>query len=159
MNHSKTTLLPNPSLLRGWIFTLIFLGACSQLEPAPTFTELYTDVIQKTGCADCHTPGGSGTLAGVQLDFSTQAQAYSTLLNKSVTGTTSVGICSGVAIVTEGRPESSYLAAVLIPSYQISDFGGVSGCTPLNTHTEEQYLTSAQQTQIEKWISAGANND
>jgi len=141
------------------IVAVLWTSACSELTlGTPSFSEVYS-TLESAGCADCHSPGASGFLAGAQIDLSTQAQAYFTLTTKTVTGTTSIGSCSGVSIVSAGAPERSYLAAVLIPSFQTDDFADVSGCTPLNTHTEEQYLTSSQQSKVEKWIAGGANND
>ncbi len=140
---------------------LVFSG-CSKKTDSPavgTFGYVYQNTL-KTACIECHVPSGAAYAShGVQLDFSTQDTAYSTLLAKNVTGSSSTGTCSGIRIVSPSTPASSYLAGVLISSYHISNFAGVSGCTPYANHLSDQNLSAEEQTSLIEWIQGGALNN
>ncbi len=151
------------SLFLGLVLSTVLLANCAkQQQPtsiAPTFTNVYNNTL-KSACVTCHDPSGAATVQnGVQLDFSTQATAYSTLTTKNVTGQTSSGICPGVHIVSAGNPATSYLAAVLFASYAKANFGGVTGCTPYSVHLQDQHLSSDEQATIIGWIQNGTLNN
>lgn len=135
------------------------LWGCSEEKNStspPSFTSIYTQVLVGQACVDCHSPGGDNN--GSQLDFSTQALAFSTLTNLKVTGATSVGTCGDVFIVGE-TPDTSFLAAVLFDDYYQDNFAGVAGCTPYNIHLSNQSLTDSEKANIIGWIQAGAPNN
>ena len=128
----------------------------------PSFTSLYNNVFGTTNCASCHQPGGQAfDTDGVELDFSTQANAYNTLTSKNVTGATSIGTCNGVAIVASAAT-NSYLAAVLYDDYATSSFGGVASCTPYSARRQDANLSSLAsqyKSTLIDWINAGAPNN
>lgn len=127
---------------------------------ATTFTELYNNTLKvSVTCKGCHISGGAGTTAGAALDFSTQALAYSTLTQSTVAGGSSVGTCSSVRIVTASDPTRSYIVGMFVTSYQTANFGGKSGCTPINTHSTAGYMSAAEQSALLSWINAGAPNN
>lgn len=129
------------------------------LTPASgTFASVYS-ALQKNNCTECHVPGRSGPAAGVTLNFTSQATAFSTLTANYVTATASVGTCGAAKIVTSGDPAKSYLAAVLFDSYNINNFGGVSGCSPFTGHLAAYNLSTAEQTSLLNWITNGALNN
>lgn len=135
----------------------IFIGRCGKLgPPAGSFGDVYQNVIVSANCAaQCHVPGGTATSAGAQIDFTSQTTSYDTLTTKSVGGASSVG-CGAVKIVKSGDPSKSYLAAVLISTYNTTTVG----CTPLNTHiTGIANLSETQKSSIVTWITNGAKND
>lgn len=148
--------------------TTIILGAalalagCSKKTDSlevGTFGYVYQNTL-KTACIECHVPSGAAYAShGVLLDFSTQDTAYSTLLAKNVTGSSSTGTCSGIRIVSPSTPTSSYILGVLISSYHINNFAGVSGCTPYANHLSDQNLSSEEQTSLIQWIQGGALNN
>lgn len=139
----------------------LLLNGCSQSEgpKSGTFGNVYANTLSTT-CRSCHQPGGTAYSSyNVLLDFSSQNNAYSTLLGRTVSGTSSVGTCGGIRIVSPSAPTSSYLAAVTVSSYNTSNFAGVNGCTPLNSHLTAYPLSASEQTSLIAWINAGAAND
>ncbi|MCB0365170.1 MAG: hypothetical protein H6624_18910 [Bdellovibrionaceae bacterium] len=147
----------------GGLMALGLWGCSGDEKPSSTdpskFSSIYTNILRFHNCHSCHSPGGSAyDTDGVQLDFSTQALAHSTLTTKNVTGATSVGTCGSVKIVNT-TPQTSFLAGVLFSTYHISNFAGVSGCTPYSVHLSDQNLSSSEETAIVDWINAGAQNN
>ncbi len=159
MTHSRLT--SSRSLLHCASWAMLAVTGCSQLQSDSTFTAIYKNTIEGSAeCISCHSPTGSATaLDGVQLDFSTQSQAYLTLTSKKVNGATARGTCGSVSIVSSGSPESSYLMGILFSDYGTNDFAGVSGCLPVTTHYSILNLTSSEKTAISQWISEGALNN
>lgn len=146
----------------GIIFLTFGLVQCGKIadEPASgTFGSVYK-ALKNNSCQECHVPTGSATVTShVELDFTSQTTAYTTLINGTVKGSTSVGTCSGVKLVVPSSPSTSYLAAVLFSSYSHDDFGK-TGCTPYSTHNSvDTHVTSTEQKSIIDWISNGAQND
>ncbi len=143
-----------------WILIFTRCGSSPDPEPASgTFSNVYK-TFQKKGCTECHTPGGAGFTAGSQLNLSSQATAYTSLTTLNVTATASVGTCGTVKLVSSGQPNQSYLTAVLLDSYNTSNFGGVTGCSPFNGHLTSSYTYSdAEKTSLVDWITNGAKND
>ena len=145
------------------ISLLITLARCGLVPdtttPASgTFGSVYV-ALKSNNCTECHVPGGAATVAGAQLDFTTQSTAYTTLLSKSVSATSSIGTCGSAKIVTAGDVSKSYLAAVLISSYSTSNFAGVTGCTPYSAHLTDTNMSAAEKTSVTDWIKNGALNN
>jgi hypothetical protein len=111
----------------------------------PIWTGLYADVIGKQ-CVVCHNPSGIGVMLG-QLDMSSQAIAYTNLVNAPAAGEA----CAGHGVrVTPDDPDASilYLKVSLdSPSCGARmPFGGPP-------------LPETQVNEIRDWILAGAPND
>jgi hypothetical protein len=139
----------------------LLLSACgkSTESTSGTFTQVYTNTLSRA-CIECHKPGTAATdQDGVTLNFSTQATAFSTLLESTVRGASSTGTCGSVKIVTAGSVENSYLAGVLFTDYHKDNFAGVSGCTPYAVHLQNQNLSASEKTTILDWIRNGALNN
>jgi hypothetical protein len=138
-----------------WAAALAALTACGSqaAEPAAvdggsldggatgakvTFTEIYAQVF-KGSCLNCHT-GFIGQFDG--LDMSTQATAYSNMVNKSSTR------CRGETLVVPGHAESSllYLKVTSPPCGSLM---------PQNAPALSQVSIDL----IKKWIDEGAPND
>lgn len=140
----------------------ILLCRCGQTPTStPTLTEgTFTHVYEKTlksACIECHVPTGAAFKTdGVLLDFTSQAKAYSTLTTSSVTGGSSKTTCGSAKIVKATKVEDSYLAAVLFTEYNISNFAGISGCTPYTLHLTDQNISSTEKNSITTWIKNGA---
>jgi hypothetical protein len=126
---------------------------------SPTFSSLYDNVFSKN-CVQCHSPGGSGPTAGVQIDFSSKSQGYSTLRTATVAGDSGVlnGNCTTVSIISAGNPNSSYLLATLSTDYNHSDFGK-TGCLPYSPSTHGATVSSSELSAMVQWINNGAAND
>jgi len=111
-----------------------------------TFTQIYTDIIAKQ-CVECHQPGQIGVTDGM-LDMSTQATAFTNLVNADSTGEA----CNGKGKrVTPGDADKS------IFYLKVSD-DDPSPCgekMPFGLPP----LTGAESDEIEGWINAGAMND
>ncbi len=123
---------------------------------AGTFSYVYNKSL-KTACIECHVPDADQK--GAKLDFTSQDTAYQSLLGNTVLGINSVGQCGALRIVEPGRPSSSYLLGMNVPSYRVDNFGDVTGCTPLNTHLTPPYLSDEEQNSIVSWIQSGAQNN
>jgi hypothetical protein len=139
----------------------ILLSGCGKESTTPaagTFGNVYT-VTLRTACANCHAPGGLPTTQGCTLDFSSQAQAYSTLTGGTVAGSGEPTACLGLKYVVAGDPSSSYLVGVLNSTYHVNNFAGHSGCLPYATHLQDQNLTADEQSSIVSWIQGGAQNN
>ena len=136
------------------------IGCQKKEDEGTTFSTIYAQTLGKTsGCANCHAPGGSGTNQGAQLDFSTQALAYSTLTSKKVTGSSKSSTCGTVNIVTAGSPSNSYLAGAVVGSHNVNNFAGVSDCQPITDHINGNYASASEQEAIISWIQSGAKNN
>ena len=138
--------------------------ACSSSSPTPaangddntagdggsaapaTFTQIYADIISKD-CTSCHVPGGIGVTEGM-LDMSTQATAYTNLVNTPAAGAACSGM--GTRVVPGAADKSIFYLKVSdddpTPCGEKMPLGG----TP---------LTGAESDEIEGWIHAGAMND
>jgi hypothetical protein len=142
--------------LHRWAFTLTVSTAalafgCSSSSPssssspaetAPTFTEVYSDIVGPI-CSKCHNPNGEKF-----LDMSTQANAYANLVGVKADGP-ACGT-SGLTRVVAGNASASLMFE------KVSEAKPPCGARmPFN----ETPLTSAQQSEIENWINAGAMND
>jgi hypothetical protein len=124
-----------------------------------TFSDIYQNVLQGA-CGDCHSPSGSAWGDDkVALDFSSQAQAYQTLLSNTVSGRSRAQDCAGVKEIDPGHPETSYFAAVLIASYSQSAFAGVAACEPYKIHLNDQSIADEEKNSITVWIQNGALNN
>jgi hypothetical protein len=115
--------------------------------PAPTFTQVYTQVIA-VRCMPCHTtPTGGGVVNG-KLDMSTQALAFTNLVNVPAAG---VACNTKGTRVTPGNPDTS----VLYLKVSLDDPSPCGNKMPLN----QPALTEEQADMIENWIASGAPNN
>lgn len=117
-------------------------GPTPNLEPK--FSSINRDILQasdqagRTACISCH--GTVRNLSGLVL---TEALAYNNLLTRR--GRT------GIALVTPGEPENSYLIHKLAGRADISGVRMPQNGPP--------YLTAGQIAIIKHWIQLGAKND
>jgi hypothetical protein len=111
---------------------------------APTFTEVYAQLLGPQ-CAGCHTAGKSGVTGG-KLDLSTQATAYTNLVNVAGMGEA----CNGQGMrVAPNNPAMSLL---------YEKIAGTPPCgvqMPLNGTPVSQTLV----TLVHDWIAANAPNN
>jgi hypothetical protein len=131
------------------------------LDSTPgTFTNVYQIFTQSHNCNQCHVPGAPAyDQNGVKFDLTSQATAFSTLVNQAISGQSSTGICGGVLEVVPGSPQTSYLAAVLDQAYNTASFAGVSSCAPFNGHLQSENLSADEISSIVSWIQGGAQNN
>jgi mono/diheme cytochrome c family protein len=117
---------------------------------AVTFSSVYTDIIEKNDCQQCHKPGGDAQANyGVSLNFSTSALAEQTLKQGSGSSTGTPD-CNGKSYVVASKVDESYIAAVF-------DVISTYSCTPTAYHEgQAQILTAAQKTVLQNWIAGGA---
>ena len=115
--------------------------------PPVTFTQVYTQVIA-VRCMPCHTTAaGVGVLNG-HLDMTTQAAAFTNLVNVPAAGVA----CTGKGTrVTPGDPDAS----VMYLKISLDDPTPCGGKMPLN----QAALTQEQADLIENWILGGAPNN
>ena len=113
---------------------------------APTWTMVYSQVIT-TRCTPCHTmPNQIGITIG-RLDMTSQATAYTNLVNVAAMG----AACSGKGSrVMPGAPDSS----VMYLKVSLDDPTPCGAKMPLGG-----MLTADEANTIEAWIMAGAHND
>lgn len=130
---------------------LFALTACGDLLPTTpgTFGDVYKNTLSGT-CVGCHDGSDSEKSA---LDFTTQEQAYATLVGTYVTGDGFSSACGSQKLVEAGSPSNSYLMATLFPDYQAS----YTACDAYAHETTS--LTDDQKTSISDWITNGAAND
>jgi hypothetical protein len=120
-------------------------GGSQEASSAPTFTEVYTQVIS-VHCAPCHVTGMPGFTGGM-LDMSTQAAAYTNLVGVEAAGEA----CSGMGKrVNPGDPSTSLI------------FEKVSMTTPpcgQRMPLNQAALDATSIGEIHDWIAAGALNN
>jgi hypothetical protein len=140
---------------------LVTAGACDDDDPAvtpdggltgdggaaPTFTQVYTQVITPR-CAPCHTTAaGTGVVMG-RLDMTSRAAAHTNLVNVAAMG----GSCTGMGTrVIPGSAATSILFQKVSPDLP----------TPCGSKMPmgSAGLPRAEADLIERWIAAGARND
>jgi hypothetical protein len=128
---------------------------------APTFTNVYANVISAR-CISCHRAGGPGGTVGT-LDMSTQALAYASLVGVPATGTgagtsgtTCVSLDPHAVRIRPGDPVGSLLYEKVVAKQQ----GTLPACgSPMPPSASSAPLTPAQTALIAAWISGGALND
>jgi hypothetical protein len=114
---------------------------------APTFTQVYTDVLGPSCGMVCHNPSGPGVSEG-KLDMSTQAAAFMNL-NMAAQGTACAS--SSMKRVTPGDADKS----LVYLKVSLDDPTPCGGHMPLQLPNLAQDKTD----EIENWINAGAKND
>lgn len=124
-----------------------------------TFTDIYTNTIS-TGCVQCHQPGGTATADNnVQLDFTSQASAFSGLTSENVNGSISAPKCPSVPLVVSADPTDSYLMGTLFPDYyKDSNFDNSANCAPYQ-HGGQVNLSADEKNSILLWIQNGIPNN
>jgi len=121
--------------------------ACSSSSAPPTFTTVYTTTITNK-CSPCHTTAsGAGVMFG-KLDMTTQAAAYTNLVNQPTAGVACAG--SGTRVVPGNADQS-----VMYLKVSLDDAAPCGNKMPDNLPA----LSSDEATGIEAWINAGAKND
>ncbi len=129
----------------------VFASGCSGSPPAapaaasgpPTFTNVYTNIIETNGCTACH---NGSTLAG-NLDMSTQSTAYKNLVGVAASGPSCGGM--GRTRVVAGDASTSLLYEKVMPN-------------PLcgaQMPKDEAEIALGDQTLLQEWIDAKAPND
>ncbi len=113
----------------------------ADVAPAPGFGAVWTKVLAKFGCsaALCH------GLNAAQPIFPNQGIAYAVLLQEAG----SAGDCSGVPLVTVGKPEQSLLWLKIAP-----DTPSCGMKMPITA--ENNGLDSASAALVAAWIKGGA---
>jgi hypothetical protein len=160
--RSKSILILSFAVLVISVASLLLQGcgssvATSGLTGGPaTFTQAYSQIIGQPVCVNCHQPSGSATASGVNLDFTSQASAYSGLTSSQVSA--SDRTCAGVRLVVANNAPVSYLATILFADYYKQNDFVVSGCTPTASHQQYGVSTSDENVVI-GWINSGAPNN
>jgi hypothetical protein len=111
---------------------------------APTFTQIYTNVVVPNGCTVCHNPStDSGS-----LDMSTQAAAYTNLVGVTAAGPS----CGGMGLIRVVKGDAS----MSLMYEKVSEADPPCGSQmPLNGAP----ISSADMTMVMDWINAGAMNN
>ena len=133
---------------------------CSAAGPPPTFTGVYTAIIERH-CTGCHHPGGSGVAVG-KLDMSSQDVAYADLVGVDAqgTGTGASGVTCASAMPPRVRVVPGDAAASLLFNKVDSKLTGQSPlCGSPMPLGSEPALTEDEVSLIAAWIDAGAPND
>lgn len=149
------------------VLVALGLAGCGS-SPSPTasttteFSKVWT-IVQAKNCNTCHNASNSASATngfGV-INFASQATAYATLTGGStVKGVSASGNCGSVKLVAAANPTTSYLAGILFSDYNISNFGGVTGCTTAyNSHYSNATFSDADKATIIAWIKDGASNN
>ena len=127
------------------------LTACGDILPTVpgTFSDVYKNTLSGTclGCHDGTDPQKSN------LDFSTQATAYATLVGTTVTGDQSSAACGSQTLVSASSPDTSYMLATLFDDYR-------TAFTACDAYVHETVsITDSQKSSMVDWITNGAAND
>ena len=159
MPRSKSILILCFAILVISVASLLLQGCGSSVgttSATATFTQAYSQVFGQPVCVNCHQPGGSPGAYGVNLDFTSQASAYSGLTSGNVAANDKT--CSGVRLVVPNNAPVSYLATILFGDYYKQNDFVVSGCTPDSAH--QQYgVSTSNENVIVGWINGGALNN
>jgi hypothetical protein len=121
-------------------------AAGSSPDTAPTFTDVYNDIISPI-CSTCHTPKGIAPF----LDMSSQASAYSNLVGVKADGP-ACGKSGATRVVASNAKESLMFEKVS------EDPPPCGKQMPLGCSGADCLSASLQQ-EIENWINAGALNN
>lgn len=131
-------------------------GGSAAMPGAPTWTAIWTEIIQATGCnggISCH----QGNAAGM-LPLPTKDIAYMNLVGKAAMGVnppmSMLPNCkdSGLMRVVPGQPDMSLLVKKV--EMTMPSCGG-----PMPPGNPPMLLPMAQQQQIRQWIMNGAMNN
>jgi hypothetical protein len=151
----------------GLSLSFLALGACSSSSggtgdsgtkpTGTTFTSVYKNQIEGYKCTMCHIPGGIGVTEG-HLDMSTQATAYTNLVNVKAMGTACGS--SGKTRVIPGNADDS----LIIEKTEKKADGTPAPCgseMPLGCGVTPGLgcLGDDDVTPLKSWINAGAMND
>jgi len=133
---------------------------CSAAGAPPTFTTVYTTIIE-SHCTGCHHPGGGGVTVG-QLDMSAQDLAYANLVGVAAQGTGAGA--SGVACASAMPPlvrvvPGAAASSLLFNKVHAKVTGADPPCgSPMPPGTSPA-LTEDEVSLIAAWIDAGAPNN
>lgn len=134
--------------------------ACSAVGPAPTYTDVYTMIIDPV-CTGCHRPGGIGVTIG-KLDMSSEDMAYANLVNVPAQGTGpgTSGVACASAMPPLIRVVPGDAAASLLFNKVDSKLAGTNPlCGSPMPPGSQSPLTPEQINLIAAWIDAGAPLD
>jgi hypothetical protein len=137
------------------------LVACSSSNSssttAPTFTQVYTDIIVGRGCIECHAPADSGPVRHNTLDMSSQSAAYAHLVNVPTAGPA----CGKDPLirVVPGDPSKSVMYEKVSEDNPPCGVRMPYGCNMTPPNLGLRCLNAAEQEEVANWITAGAKND
>jgi hypothetical protein len=133
---------------------------CSAVGLAPTFSNVYTTIIDRR-CTGCHHPGGGGVTVG-KLDMSSQDVAYADLVGVDAqgTGAGASGTTCASAMPPLVRVVPGDAAGSLLFNKVDSKFTGTNPlCGSPMPPGSEAPLTEDEVFLIAAWIAAGAPNN
>ena len=122
-------------------------SSSSPADTAPTFTEVYTEVMVPHGCNAHHIATGPDDF----LDMSTQANAYKNLVGVKADGPACK--TSGLTRVVPGNASQSLMYEKVSESTPPCGKQMPYGCSGTSC------LSASEQAEIEDWINAGAMNN
>ncbi|MBF0362827.1 MAG: hypothetical protein HQK49_17545 [Oligoflexia bacterium] len=137
-------------------FFFVIVSCSDKKEPPESrFTTLYNGTF-KPNCLSCHAPGNDVyDNSGVKLDFTTKELAYSTLTTKN-SASPSNQYCRDIPYASARDVNNSYLLAVLISTYNTTNYASKVNCVPYNVHLLDQNLSQTEKDSIVAWINEGA---
>lgn len=125
----------------------------------PTYSSLYANIFSQV-CTQCHYPGGSAMLDGVEVDFSSAATGFTTLTGGTVKGIQGGPGCSGIRLVKAGAHTESYAIGLLVESESGRDYNpGPEVCIPPVFHVEGGFLSLEGAQALIQWVNEGAQNN
>ena len=117
---------------------ILGMNACASEEPAPPFTEIYTEVLSPScGFSSCH----AGSAGAPFLE--TEDSAYASLVNAESNSV------DGAILVIPGDPDNSYLVQKLESGPSITG----------NPMPPSSALPDEKIEAVRAWIEAGASRD
>jgi hypothetical protein len=132
-------------------------GTGDSSTTAPTFTQVYTDIIVGRGCIECHAPADSGAVRHNTLDMSSQSAAYAHLVNVPTMGPA----CGKDPLirVTPGDPSKSVMYEKVSEDSPPCGVRMPYGCNMTPPNLGLRCLNTTEQQEVADWITAGAKND
>ncbi|MBP9708734.1 MAG: hypothetical protein KBD78_13935 [Oligoflexales bacterium] len=136
--------------------SMVFIVQCGKDDEKAAVTSSFAAVYATLSsdnalCTSCHAPTLEADVAGANLVYTTQAEAYEDLTGKT---STAPG-CTSIKLVAGGAPADSYLLAVLFDDYRAD-----IGCSTITSHdlrlTTARDILDAEKATFVNWISAGA---
>jgi hypothetical protein len=125
---------------------------------APTFTQIYSDVIVGAKCVQCHAPADSGAVRHDKLDMSTKEAAYANLVGVATSGP-GTGCKDGLIRVTPGDPSTSVMYEKISEDKPPCGVRMPYGCNDTPADPSLPCVSTALQEEVAAWITAGAKSD
>jgi hypothetical protein len=148
--------------------SLFLLNRCGNRDSQPnsrsfishdsgTFTDIYTNTLSGQ-CVACHQPGSSNNDEST-LDFTSQANAFTTLTTGTVVGEQKAPTCGKMPLVIANDPADSYLMGTLFADYyKGSNFNNDADCAPYQ-HGQQVQLSDDEKNSMLQWIQNGLPNN